>query len=499
MSAATTELLPEVRPATGRPVFSFHVALGALLVIWVFIACRPASVSDPDIWWHLQNAQYLFTHHAFPSVDSFSYTATGSPWINHEWLAEIPYYLAWRAWNVQGVCLVWMVLAELIFLGVFSLSYQLSGSVKGAFLACCFAVILARVNFGPRTILFGWLCMLALLWLLWRFRTDGKGPLWAIPILFCVWANTHGSWLLGLIVGAIFFAAGMVSGEWGQVEAVAWTAAQRKRIAATAAASVAALFVNPFGYRLVWYPFDLAFRQKLNIGHVEEWASVDFHTAWGKVVLVGVAALLAAILLDRRRWRLEELGLIAFGLYASLTYIRFLFLAAILITPIIAKSLRFLPPYRREVDKPILNALVVAAAVVYLVGYFPSAQTLKTDIAEHYPDAAIAYVTAHAPGARIFNNYVWGGYLIWTAPQLPTFVDSRTDIFEYNGVLQDYLDAIAIKRPLEVFDKYQVRFVLHVPNQPLSYVLSKSNHWKIDYQDGKSILFERINEPGEAR
>ncbi len=47
-------------------------------------------------------------------------------------------------------------------------------------------------------------------------------------------------------------------------------------------ASVAALFINPYGYRLVVYPLDMAFHQKLNIAHVAEWSSVDFHDLRGK-------------------------------------------------------------------------------------------------------------------------------------------------------------------------------------------------------------------------
>ena len=51
-------------------------------------------------------------------------------------------------------------------------------------------------------------------------------------------------------------------------------------------ASAAALFVNPYGWRLVFYPLDLALRQKMNIAHVAEWVSINFHDMRGKLVLV---------------------------------------------------------------------------------------------------------------------------------------------------------------------------------------------------------------------
>ena len=60
--------------------------------------------------------------------------------------------------------------------------------------------------------------------------------------------------------------------------------------------------MNPFGWRLVYYPFDLAFKQKLNITHVAEWVSVDFHDFRGKMVLVLIVGLLVSALVRNRRW-----------------------------------------------------------------------------------------------------------------------------------------------------------------------------------------------------
>ena len=123
----------------------------------------------------------------------------GAPWINHEWLAEVPYYLAWRAWGLAGINAVTLVVIEFIFLGLLYLCYQESGHFKASIAACCFCTFLAKVSYGPRTILFGYLYLVILLIILQRFRRKGHAPLWLIPPLFCLWINTHGSWSLGLI------------------------------------------------------------------------------------------------------------------------------------------------------------------------------------------------------------------------------------------------------------------------------------------------------------
>ena len=122
----------------------------------------------------------------------------------------------------------------------------------------------------------------------------------------------------------------------GRIEAVRWSPAQLRKLCLAMGASVAALFVNPYGYRLVLYPFYMPFRVKLGIAHVEEWVSVDFHNFRGKVVLILIIALLLGALLRGFRWKLHELGLVLFGLYCGLTYMRFLILAGVLIAPLLA-------------------------------------------------------------------------------------------------------------------------------------------------------------------
>ena len=287
--------------------FSFLTMLTFLLVTLQFVMTR-GSIADPDIWWHLRNAEYLFQNHQLPRQDLYSFTVSGAPWINHEWLAEVPYYLAWRAWGLAGINAVTLLVIELIFLGLLYLCYQESGHFKASIAACCFCTFLAKVSYGPRTILFGYLYLVILLIILQRFRRKGHAPLWLIPPLFCLWINTHGSWSLGLILFSIIAAAGLVKKGCGMVDAEPWSPSQIRKLVVTGVASVAALFVNPFGARLVFYPFDLAFRQKLNISHVAEWVSVDFHDLRGKLVLVLLVALFLAALLRRRRWTVGRSG-----------------------------------------------------------------------------------------------------------------------------------------------------------------------------------------------
>jgi hypothetical protein len=471
--------------------FSFLTMLTFLLATLQFVMSR-GGVSDPDIWWHLRNAQYLFQNHQLPRHDSYSFTVAGASWINHEWLAEIPFYLVWRAWGLAGVNVVMLIVIELIFLGLLYLCYHESGHFKASIAACAFCTFLAKVSYGPRTILFGYLYLVILLIILQRFRRKGDAPLWLIPPLFCLWINTHGSWSLGVIVFSIIAAAGLLKTGWGLVEAEPWSKPQFLRLVVTGLASAAVLFVNPFGARLVFYPFDLAFRQKLNISHVAEWVSVDFHDMRGKLVFVLLITLLLTALLRRRRWTVAELCLLLFALYSGLTYIRFLFLLAIVAAPLLAKLLDFVPLYRPQADTPLINAIVICVMIGSVVHYWPTTAEMQSSVAKEYPAAILPFLKAHPPNGPVLNAYLWGGYLEFNDPNVKTFVDSRVDIFEYAGVLQDYLDLLSLKQPNLLLDKYKIRYVLFPHGEPLTYVLEHDPQWKEVYSDEVSVLLERV-------
>ena len=462
------------------------------------------DMNDPDIWWHMRNAQYLFQHHQLLRADMYSFTVAGQPWISHEWLSEVPFYLSYEAFGLAGLKSLTFFLLDAIFLLLLYLSYQESRNFKAAVAACCYSTFLATVSFGPRTILFGYLYLLILLIILQRFRQRGNAPLWIVPILFCLWVNTHGSWSLGLILFFLIGASGLVGGTWGRVEAVRWTREQRRKLMVTAAASVAALFVNPFGWRLVLYPFDLAFRQRLNISHVAEWVSVDFHDLRGKMVLALLLGLLVSALVRNRRWNLGVVLALLFGIYCGLTYIRFLFLLGIVAAPVAAGALDFLPRYRPLRDNRMLNVAAIALLVGVMAVFWPREAKVRASLEESYPAGVLTYLKAHPPQGNVLNFYLWGGYLEWNDPEMKEFIDSRVDIFEYAGVLKDYLDLLGADewrhRPEAVLVKYKIRYVLfpapdtenplHKAGQ-LASMLEHDAGWRTVYRDKVSVLLEK--------
>src|SRR5215813_1016166 len=86
-------------------LLSFPVFLAVALAACVFLF-DSGSIADPDIWWHLRNAEVLVRTHSVVYQDFYSFTAHGSRWINESWLAELPFYFGWRWLGMRGIYLV---------------------------------------------------------------------------------------------------------------------------------------------------------------------------------------------------------------------------------------------------------------------------------------------------------------------------------------------------------------------------------------------------------
>ena len=330
-SPPAASLRAEALVTQGRNFFPFPLLWLSIIALEISIIAV-LSIAESDIWFHLRNAQQLLAGHSFLRADLYTFTTAGSPLLNFEWLSEIPYYLAFSAFGLRGMLAVYMVVLWLVFGGMYYLALRRGANCGDAALVTMAAAVLGSYSFGPRMLHFGWLCLVAELVILERFRQTGKG-LWILPPVFALWINLHGSWVFGLVVLGLYVTSGLLEGHWGKVDAERWTPRQLRQLIVISVASVAAMLVNPYGYKLLWYPFDLLFRQQPVLGKIVEWQSVDFHSGYGKLAMLTIFALLATTLCSARAGNWRDVLLVAFAIWTALTHVRFLLFAAIVLIP----------------------------------------------------------------------------------------------------------------------------------------------------------------------
>jgi hypothetical protein len=98
-----------------------------------------------------------------------------------------------------------------------------------------------------------------------------------------------------------------------------------------------------------------------------------------------------------------------------------------------------------------------------------------------------------SPPAALFNSYNWGGYLMFALPDVPVFVDGRTDLYG-DRLLPVYLDA-AGGGPgwRDMLSTYAIDTVMIEPDSGLATALRGDSGWTIGYEDDLAVIFRRAN------
>lgn len=492
-AAGSNAAQPIWKKATSFPVF-----LGVLLAGGMFLPLRDFWV-DPDVWWHIKvGATILATHH-WPAVDTYSFSVPGAHWIAYEWLGEVLLAAVSSAWGLRGLLALDFALAAAIVLALYALTVMRCGNSKAAFAICAVLSPLVFASCTLRPQMLGYIFLLLTLMVLERFRRGRTGTLWLLPLIFLAWVNTHGTFAVGILAFAVYWVSGLVDLDWGGVKSRLWTVRERVRLALVMLFSLAALNVTPYGSEVCLYPLNMAFGQPLNVSSVAEWQSMLFSEFFGKLFLALVLGFLLAQITLEPTWRLEELALFLMGLVAACLHVRFLLLFIPFCAPLLAVVVaRWIPPYDPAKDKYALNAVLMACVAAAVVWLFPSRVKLQRVMDQKWPVHAVAYLESYPTPGPMYNNYRFGGYLIWRLDgRQKVFIDGRADIYERAGVLADYL-AIERVGPATLFllRAYGFQSCLVQRDEPLATLLAASPEWRPAYSDRLSALYVRRGTQG---
>jgi hypothetical protein len=467
--------------------------LAAFLTAALFVPLREFDV-DPDLWWHIKVGQDILTTHHFPTADAYSFTVHGTPWVAYEWLGETLLAAVHRAWGLHGLLALNLALGTAIVLGLYALATLRSGNSKAAFVACGIVLYLTVVFFTLRPQMLAYVFLVLALIILERFRRGRSGTLWLLPVLFLLWVNTHGTFVVGLFAVGVYIVSGLFEMRSNGVESRRWTAVQRLQLELAFLASLAALSITPYGPKLAAFPVDMALSHPAIAANIMEWQPMSFSLPIGKLFLSLVLGFLLAQVVLRPTWQLAELTLLLVGIAASFLHIRFLLLFVPFCAPLLAVILcRWVPPYEPAKDKHALNALLMIVVVLALVRFFPSHKELEVLAGQHWPVKAVQYLERSPAPRPMYNTYGYGGYLIYSLDgQNKVFIDGRAELYEHAGVLGDYgrISGLA-SNALLLLRAYNVQSCLIGRDEPLATLLTASLRWQKIYADDKSVLFVR--------
>jgi hypothetical protein len=495
VSIAYTVTAPEIersRAGVVRSIFSLPVFLGAMLVVLAVLSVR-GRFDDPDMWWHLKMGQIIWTTHSIPTTDLFSYTTHHHAWVPHEWLSQVLIYAAYRWGGYSGLMLWLCFFTAALFIAGYALCSLYSGNAKVGFAGAMAIWFFSTAGLAIRPQMIGYLFLVFELLALHLGRTRNPRWFFCLPPLFAIWVNCHGSFFFGLIVAAIVLAGSFFNLRTGLLVSSPWLPRQRWMLGLALSLSVAGLLLNPVGIEEILYPLNTMLHQPLGISQVQEWQPLQLNEPRGVAMLVVLLCIFLLLVVRRSELFWDEFLLLALGMWLAVSHKRMVFVFGVLAAPILCRLLSTSwDNYDAKTDRPLPNAVLIGASLAVAFWGFPNPQSLSRQVELQSPVDAVAFINNHHLSGNMLNDYVYGGYLIWAAPEHPVFVDGRADIFEWTGVLDEFGKwAMLQSDPNALLEKYRVDFCLLAQQSPMVRVLPLLGKWKVIYSDNQSVIFMR--------
>ena len=473
-------------------IFSFPVMLAFMLAVLAVMTVR-GRFDDPDMWWHLKMGQVIWTTHTIPTHDTFSYTTNHHATVPQEWLGEVSLYLSYKLGGYSGVMLWLCIFASAIFIAGYVFCTAYGGNLKVAFVGAGIIWLFSTIGLSARPQMIGYLLLIVELFLIHLGRT--RNPRWflCLPALFALWINCHGSFFLGIVIAGIFLVSSFVHFETGSLVAPRWDPATRRMLIIALVISAGALFLNPDGFHQVYYPLDTMLHQHIQLANVQEWQPTQVSDPRGIALLLILLCSFLVVAFRRAELYFDELLILAAATWLGLSHQRTLFAFGILAAPVLCRQIAGLwEGYERDKDPHWLNAVFISGTLLAMYFAFPSAGNLQAQVEAHSPVKAVVYIKSHHLAGPMLNDYTDGGYMIWTAPEYPVFIDGRGSPFEESGVLLEFGEWATLQAdPQALLRKYKINFCLLTPDAPMVQVLNLLPGWRRVYSDGNSVIFQR--------
>ncbi|KNZ69339.1 hypothetical protein Tfer_1976 [Thermincola ferriacetica] len=467
-----------------------HVALIALLIMFIVGHAKP--IADPDVWWHLKTGLDIIDTGQVPREDRYTFSNMGHEWIAHEWLAEVIYAFLYKAGGYHGLVVINIIVLGLISTMAFHVCYRRTkGNLTWSVIAVLFIAVILSNFWTFRPHMFGYLFFTAYLFILYQYE-KGQDYLIFLPLLMLLWVNSHGSYIIGIILMGFHLVAHLVDFHLGRYRGKKWPAGKRKKFLFVLGTVVLATLLNPNTYHIWLYPFTTV-DAKMIVENIEEWMAPNFHHIRFQVFALLLAGVIFSLLLSSKKISVNDgVYLLAF---TALTMFggRNMALFALACFPIGVEHASEIWPFEglKTVKFAALNWVLVAVLLVVGILNWPVFASIE-DYGDplEYPVGAVEFIIQHQLNGRIFNDYNWGGYILWKCfPENRPFVDGRTDIF-VDRVLPDYVKIIEARQgAYETLMDYDPDYILVPPDVPLNTLLKDKEDWRLIYHDPVANLF----------
>lgn len=476
--------------------------------VLVFLNLQP--IRPHDFWWHMAIGREIVDTGQIPVVDAYSLTQRGMPYPSYSmfWLMEVTFYLVYSLGGPALIVFFHSLTISSAYATLLWLSMKVSGSWRWAASGMLFAAMLGFNDWNVRPQAATFLLGAIFLQAIYALR-GGRGRRWLLvfPAGMLVWVNSHGSFIIGLVVIGLWLADEVWLGWRERKGKARWNGLVVPLMALLGA--VLACLLNPRGVGIISY-----LNQMLASSPVQylasEWAAPTFDTLPGALFLTGLLFSAAVVAISPKRPSFYQL--MTFLLFAALSLktSRGIVWFGIAMAPILAEhfwaisALSANRNWKASISPAVshrLNRLFVS--LILFIGvitlpwfkqYLPLPELKRGLISSETPVQATEFLMEGFYPGPLFHHMPYGSYLIWAAqPDYPVFVDSRIELYPY----EQWLDYILVSDAGDgwdgVLEHYGIRtLMLSQREQPnIVNAVRSSGFWKQVYSDSQSVIYYR--------
>jgi len=470
------------RSAVTRLPIAFVFGVGVFMLL-LLLGSR--LLADPDTFWQIAIGNWIIDHGAVPRQDVFSFTMRGAPWISTQWLAQVLYAVVYDRAGWAGPVLLASLAIATAFALLARFLFDRLAPVPALILTLA-ALVLSAPHLGARPHVLALPVMVAWFAGLVRAADDRRVPAWPLLLVMMLWANLHGSFILGLALIAPIAA-----------DAV-WTAERKQRVRLAlywfyfAVVAALAACITPYGPESI-----LATLRILGLGDalsiISEWRPQDFGRlgAFELIVLIAIGfALFSGLKLSPIRIVIV-LGL----LHLALSHVRNAEVLGLLVPIFLATPLASqfgsvaAQPGTQKIKLRSGIAQVLGALLIAVIGWLMVTDRYRPD-PQIAPEKAVAALR-NARAERVLNDYDFGGFLIRSG--IAPFIDGRTELYGENFVMRHHR-AVTLQNLndlLRLFDEYRIDATLLHAGTPAVQFIDRLDDWQRIYQDGNTVAHRR--------
>lgn len=475
-----------------RPLVIFPMLLCFLYYALKMVATKQSieyRIGDSDVGWHIM-AGYNIWDNGLSSYDPFGFTNIGYDWYNISWLWDM-FVSALDAGFGIGSMVVLVSLCSGITAAYLCYHAFSRGASAVATLATLYIASLnLLMAMTARPHLLTYLLLLLFLDVLRRY-VDGKFDRRALILLllpYLVWVNSHGHFVIGLCITGAYGLELMWRRDWKKF----------KELFIFGAVCTALILVNPFGYHIIEGMRRTT--EGLFRPHITEWQPLGGFTKYPFIIFSLVVIGLTAF-----RQRVADLVLVTIWMIKAYYASRFLVIYTLFAVPPAAYGLSVIFYHIKHVGKTELSLMevlqhkyvrmgswvtggVVALAILFSPAYYDYEPPTK-----FMPKSEIKYIKFAYPGARIFNLYDYGGYMLYYAHgQEKTFFDGRADTAFPPELVRDYIKVKMLQPGWQfIADKYNIDIFFWPLRSPQTQGMLRTGRWKQEYTNGRAAVLVR--------